>query len=286
MEAQSTPPENPRWTVLGRYERRVLGVLIEKAKTTKDNYPLSLNALRTGCNQKSNRFPQMELEEHHVEEAIDALRERGALAIIQGDSRVQKYRHLAYDWMGVDKVEIAVMGELLLRGAQTVGELRGRAARMEPIKGLAELLPVLDSLVRKQLVIYLTPPGRGAVVTHHLYEPKELEKVRRDLGYSTEVAAGPSAQPIAAVAAPSSSATPHPADYPSVHHAAEVAAAPTSGAPPSADPARPTPGAAIDTLRRELAEARAEQAATRAELQEEIAALRAEVERLSQQFSG
>ena len=71
--------------------------------------------------------------------------------MIQGSGRVDKYRHLAYDWLGVDKVELAVMAELLLRGAQTVGELRGRAARMEPIKDLAELRPVLDALQAKGL---------------------------------------------------------------------------------------------------------------------------------------
>ena len=74
------------------------------------------------------------------------------------------------------------MAELLLRGAQTVGELRGRAARMEPIKDLSELTPTLDSLHAKGLVLYLTPPGRGSVVTHALYLDRELEKVRREAG--------------------------------------------------------------------------------------------------------
>ena len=111
-------------------------MLIEKAKTTPENYPLSLNALRTGCNQKSNRAPLMQLEEDQVAEALESLRQAGAVAEIQGGARVDKYRHLAYEWLGVDKVELAVMAELLLRGSQTVGELRGRAARMEPIKDL------------------------------------------------------------------------------------------------------------------------------------------------------
>jgi hypothetical protein len=180
------PPVNPadatkpRWRPLDRVERRVLGVLVEKAKTTPDNYPLSLNALKNGCNQKSNRFPSLELEEDQVEETIERLREVGAVVVIQGGARVDKYRHLAYEWLGVDKVELAVMAELLLRGAQTIGELRGRAARMEPIKDLGELRPILDSLRAKKLILYLTPPGRGAVVTHNLYQPGELEKLRRD----------------------------------------------------------------------------------------------------------
>ena len=172
----------PRWRPLEAIQRRVLGVLIEKAKTTPENYPLSLNALRGGCNQKSNRSPLMQLEESHVEEALDQLRQLGAVAQVQGGARVDRYRHLAYEWLGVEKVELAVMAELLLRGTQTVGELRGRAARMEPIKDLAELQPTLDSLHAKGLVLYLTPPGRGSIVTHALYLEHEMEKVRREAG--------------------------------------------------------------------------------------------------------
>ncbi|HBO45232.1 MAG TPA: DUF480 domain-containing protein [Planctomycetaceae bacterium] len=172
-------PQNaaPSWQPLSSIDRRVLGVLIEKAKTTPDAYPLSLNAVCAGCNQKSNREPLMALEPEDVEESLDRLRECGAVAIVQGIGRVSKYRHYAYEWLGVDKVELAVMAELLLRGAQTEGELRGRAARMEPIAGLPELRPVLDSLKAKGLVIPLTPDGRGHVVTHALYPPRELEKL-------------------------------------------------------------------------------------------------------------
>ncbi len=182
--------QQPRWQAIESRERRVLGVLVEKAKTTPDAYPLTLNSLRTGSNQKSNRFPQMELDEEQIEEACDNLRKVGAVTVIQGDGRREKYRHLAYEWFGVDKVELAVMAELLLRGAQTVGELRARAARMEPIKGLDELTPILQSLLSKNLIVYLSPPGRGAVVTHNLYEPRELEKVRRELGVSESAGAG------------------------------------------------------------------------------------------------
>lgn len=174
-------PQSRKWQPLGTIERRVLGTLIEKAKTT-DSYPMSLNALVNGCNQKSNRDPQMSLEPHQVEEALEKLRGISAVAEVQGDGRVAKYRHYAYDWLGVDKQEIAVMAELLLRGEQTVGELRGRAARMEPISDVNALRPVLESLIKKELVISLTPPGRGQVVTHNLYLPEQLEKVRRSLG--------------------------------------------------------------------------------------------------------
>lgn len=182
MSDEANPESGPKWQPLERIERRVLGVLIEKAKTTPDNYPLSLNALTNGCNQKSNRFPQMQLEEDAVQDAIERLRMVGAVAIIQGDGRVEKYRHLAYDWLGVDKKEIAVMGELLLRGAQSIGELRARAARMEPIPGMTELRPIVERLRKKKLIILLTPPGRGCVLTHALYQDQELAKVRAEHG--------------------------------------------------------------------------------------------------------
>ncbi len=121
-----SPPAPPqrRWRPLESIDRRVVGVLAEKAKTTPDIYPMSLNAIRTGCNQKSNRHPLMELEPEEVEESLDRLREIGAVGLVEGYGRVQKYRHYLYDWLGVDKVELAVMTELLLRGEQTVGELR------------------------------------------------------------------------------------------------------------------------------------------------------------------
>jgi uncharacterized protein YceH (UPF0502 family) len=173
-------PVAARWQPLESAERRVLGVLVEKAKTTPESYPLSLNAIRTGSNQKNNRAPVMQLEDEQVEAALDSLRRVGAVVVIEGSGRVDKYRHLAYDWLGVEKVELAVMAELLLRGAQTVGELRGRAARMEPIKDLDALRPVLDSLEVKRLISYLTPAGRGAIVTHALYQDRELDKLRRE----------------------------------------------------------------------------------------------------------
>ncbi|MDZ4656544.1 MAG: DUF480 domain-containing protein [Bythopirellula sp.] len=188
MSDEATTPEainpeaGPRWRVLDRTERRVLGVMVEKAKTTPDNYPLSLNSLTNGCNQKSNRFPLMQLEESDVEDALERLRKMGASALIQGDGRVDKYRHLAYDWLGVDKKELAVMAELLLRGAQSIGELRARAARMEPIPGISELRPLVESLRKKKLIVLLTPPGRGCVLTHALYQDQELAKVRAEHG--------------------------------------------------------------------------------------------------------
>jgi uncharacterized protein YceH (UPF0502 family) len=177
VEPQATPPQC-RWQPLGAIDRRVIGVLAEKAKTTPDIYPMSLNAIAAGCNQKSNRAPIMQLEPADVEESLDRLRGLGAVGLVEGYGRVQKYRHYLYDWLGVDKVELAVMTELLLRGDQTVGELRGRAARMEPIADLAALQPVVDSLKAKRLVMALTPEGRGRVVSHALYKPREIEALK------------------------------------------------------------------------------------------------------------
>jgi len=167
-----------RWKPLSAIDRRVLGVLVEKAKTTPDGYPMSVNSLRSGCNQKNNRYPLMELELDDVEESLARLRAAGAVAEVQGGGRVARYRHYMYEWMGVEKLELAVMTELLLRGAQTEGELRGRAARMDPIPDLDALRPLLTSLKEKGLVVSLTPEGRGHMVTHALYEPREMEKLR------------------------------------------------------------------------------------------------------------
>ncbi len=192
-DASATPGpahNSPRWQPLEAIERRILGVLVEKTKTTPENYPLSVNALKAGCNQKNNRSPLMSLEESAIEDALEKLRKLGAVVQVQGTSRVDRYRHLAYDWLGVEKVELAVMAELLLRGAQTVGELRGRAARMEPIKDMADLRPTLDSLEKKRLIQYLTPQGRGCIVTHTLYLDREMEKVRREADAIHAAAAG------------------------------------------------------------------------------------------------
>ncbi|MHB8969610.1 MAG: YceH family protein [Pirellulaceae bacterium] len=177
-EIPSSEQAEKAWRPLTAIQRRVAGVLIEKAKTTPDAYPLTLNALTNGCNQKSNRSPHMEISAEDVERTVEELREMGAVAEVQSGGRVPKFRHYLYEWLGVDKVELAVMAELLLRGEQTIGELRGHASRMEPIADLDTLHPILDALVAKQLLVLLTPPGRGQVVTHNLYTPERLEELK------------------------------------------------------------------------------------------------------------
>src|SRR5205823_4614881 len=104
--------------VLSLVERRVLGVLVEKAKTTPDAYPLSLNALVTGCNQKSNREPLLNLTDADVENALAGLQKQQLVGKIVG-GRVERWRHFLYESWRVNKVELAVLAELLLRGQQT-----------------------------------------------------------------------------------------------------------------------------------------------------------------------
>jgi uncharacterized protein YceH (UPF0502 family) len=167
------------WPVLTAFERRVLGVLVEKAKTTPDVYPLSLNSLGTGCNQKSNRDPVMTLNDDQVEEALASAQKKGLVVKITGSGRVERWRHVLYEAWRVDKVELAILAELLLRGPQTEGELRTRASRMEPIADLDALRAVLKVLAERKLVVYLTPEGRrGTILTHGFHAPEDLERLR------------------------------------------------------------------------------------------------------------
>jgi uncharacterized protein YceH (UPF0502 family) len=184
------------WAPLAPRERRVVGVLAEKAKTTPDYYPMTLAALLSGCNQKSNRDPVTEYDEDDVEEALQALRKKGAVILVDAGGRALRWKHQLYDWLKVTKSEMAVLIEhdwlkvtksemavlieLLLRGPQTEGDLRARASRMEPLPDLAALQTILQALSARGLVHYLSPPGqkRGVFVTHGLYPVDELEKVR------------------------------------------------------------------------------------------------------------
>lgn len=181
QEHPAPASSEPAWKPLTAKQRRVLGTLMEKSKTTPDAYPMTFAGLTTGCNQKSNRAPISNYTSEQIESIIDELRALGAVAIIQGSGRVTKVRHYAYNWLGLDKVEAAIMTELLLRGEQTLGELRTRASRMEPIPDLDELKKLIDGLIRKNLVVELSPAGRGQVVSHNLYPEWELEAVTKSV---------------------------------------------------------------------------------------------------------
>jgi hypothetical protein len=137
--------------ILSPAEVRVLGALVEKDATTPDYYPLSLNALVNACNQKSNRDPVMALEESAVRDALESLHDKGLAGPAGGaDSRVTKYEHRLYDVLKLGRREVAVLCELLLRGAQTPGELRGRAERMHPFEGIEDVLSTLQRLMQRE----------------------------------------------------------------------------------------------------------------------------------------
>lgn len=241
----------PAWKPLNSRQRRVLGVLVEKAKTTPDVYPMTVNGIVAGCNQKSNREPLMSLAGEDVEQILTELRALGAVTLIQGVGRVEKFRHNFYEWLGIDKAESAVMTELLLRGAQTLGELRGRAARMEPLPDVNALKQVVDLLLKKNLMIELTPAGRGQVVSHNLYKERELVELRAQY-------AGHSGAPNDAGEEGKTSAhAPHAAASP--HHVQQ--------APPPATAGWVTRDMFAE-LEVEVAELRAEMARVREELKE------------------
>jgi uncharacterized protein YceH (UPF0502 family) len=181
-------------------ERRVLGVLVEKAKTTPDAYPMSLNALTTGANQKSNRDPVMNLSDEDVENTLAGLQPKGHVTRIQG-GRVERWRHNLYDVWSVNKVELAILAELLLRGPQTEGELRQRASRMEPIDDLDTLRAALKPLAERKFVQFLGEEGRrGTLITHGFHTAKEVEMLRSQA--PLDVGASANIVPVASMPAP------------------------------------------------------------------------------------
>jgi uncharacterized protein len=134
-------------------EIRVVGCLLEKQRTTPDAYPLSLNALRLACNQATNRDPVVEYDEATVVEALrrTALRKWTRLASGAG-SRARKYRHLLDEALGLDEAELSLLAILMLRGAQTPGELKGRVDRLHAFADLAAVQEVLERLIEKEHV--------------------------------------------------------------------------------------------------------------------------------------
>jgi uncharacterized protein YceH (UPF0502 family) len=134
-------------------ELRVLGCLLEKQRTTPDQYPLSLNALRLACNQTTNRDPIVEYEEREIHEALQRLARRGWTRLASGPgSRAAKYRQLFDQELGLAPDETALLCVLILRGPQTPGELKQRAERLHRFDGLAEIHETLERLVARELV--------------------------------------------------------------------------------------------------------------------------------------
>jgi uncharacterized protein YceH (UPF0502 family) len=184
---------------LDPHEARALGVLIEKELATPDQYPLTLNAVTNGANQKNNRDPVLDLSEHEVEAALRKMIVKGLVGSVHPlGSRVEKFRHNAQTIFSIEKPQLAVFAELLVRGPQQPGELRGRASRMVAIESLAALTEILGPMLGTGLVARLDPtPGSRAERYAHTLS-----------GHFAAVPAPAVHAPAAHVAAPLPSAPP------------------------------------------------------------------------------
>jgi uncharacterized protein YceH (UPF0502 family) len=158
-----------------RKQRRVLGVLLEKAFTVPDQYPMTLKATTTGCNQKNNRDPISNYDEDDVQDTLTALQERGLIACLHTESgRTERYRHYMRHKTTLNEQQLAIMTELLLRGKQQLGELRTRASRMVAIDSQDDLRRELQTLMAAGLVRANGPlERRGIEVDHDLYPHSE-----------------------------------------------------------------------------------------------------------------
>jgi len=186
---------------LNPLEARVIGCLIEKQITTPDQYPLSLNALVSACNQKSNRDPVMSLDEPSVQSTIDGLSRKHLVLERSGfGSRVPKYQHLfcntEFGSLKFSPQELAIVCELLLRGPQTPGELRGRASRMAAFGDVSEVESVLQGLMQRDT---------GPLVARLAREPG-----RRESRYMQLFGGEPPPHAVAEDAAPESTLAPDP----------------------------------------------------------------------------
>jgi uncharacterized protein YceH (UPF0502 family) len=168
-------------TILSEIEVRVLGALVEKQLTTPEYYPLTLHALTVACNQKNNRNPVTAYDETIVAQALETLREKSLSYVFHGSSsRAPKYKHVMPEVMHLSPPQLAVMGALMLRGPQTVGELRGNASRFHEFSGLEEVETTLNALISKEpepLVVRLPrqPGQKDARYVHLLSGPPSPE---------------------------------------------------------------------------------------------------------------
>lgn len=171
-------PPGPRQ--LTRHQRRVLGVLVEKAITTPEQYPLTLKALTAGCNQKSNRDPVTNYNEESVEQYLDELRALGLVACVHTESgRTERFRHYVRKRYPFTEPQLAIITELWLRGRQQPGELRTRASRMAPIDSQEQLRTELSALMEQGFVQADGPlDRRGVLVDHAFYHPEEAHRLQ------------------------------------------------------------------------------------------------------------
>jgi uncharacterized protein len=219
-------------------EIRVLGCLIEKQRTTPDAYPLSLNALRLACNQSTNRHPVVDYDEAVIRDALQHSYRRGWTRLTSGHgSRAAKYRHLLDEALGLAPDELAVLAVLMLRGAQTPGELKQRTERLHRFDDLAAIEATLQQLIGRGHIAQLPrQPGQK--------EERYVQLLGGDAAGEGSVAPAASARPpIAEPAVAASPSVPHPDQLPRLAAEARIA-----------------------QLEREVAELRAELAALRDEL--------------------
>ena len=143
-------------------EVRVLGSLLEKDLTTPEYYPLTLNALQNACNQKSSREPIVNYDETTVAQGLELLRQKQLVLKVSGAGhRVEKYAHRLGETLNLGRRELALLCVLMLRGPQTVGELRGRTERMHPFEDMEEVERVLEALAAREPDPLVAPASRG-----------------------------------------------------------------------------------------------------------------------------
>jgi hypothetical protein len=168
---------------LSDVQRRVLGVLIEKALYQPQYYPMTVNAIVSGCNQKSNRDPEMSLDEDAVWNTLEVLRAAGLVSRVLpgGASRVERWRHEIKEALGWEKPQRAIMAELLLRGPQTIGELRGRAHRLYAFENAEAVAAVVEALAAGERP-FVAPlpraPGQSVIrYAHQFYSEAEWRRL-------------------------------------------------------------------------------------------------------------
>jgi len=180
-------------------ELRILGCLLEKQRTTPDQYPLSLNALRLACNQTTNRDPIVEYDEREIHEALQRLARRGWTRLASGaGSRAAKYRQLFDEALGLADDEVAVLCVLMLRGPQTPGELNQRTGRLHAFTGLEEIHETLERLAERDLVERLPRrPGQKEERYRHLLGGDEAISHSEPPPMERDTAAAPTTSPAA-----------------------------------------------------------------------------------------
>jgi len=175
---------------LDRVELRVLGALIEKESTTPEYYPMSLNSLVAACNQKTNRWPVSEYSDDEVMSALDGLKYRGFSAAITGGSRVAKFAQRFIEKLNLGRRETAILCVLMLRGPQTVGEVKGRTERMHSFADLDETETVLQKMIDR-------PEGALVQKLPHAPGTKEPRFAQTLAGPVEFAAASPNAHSLA-----------------------------------------------------------------------------------------